>query len=57
MKFNLVEGESHNSKYNRFVEGYNSNKSWKEIDKEFTKQMSLKLYTEAIKNKDIKARL
>lgn len=57
MKFNLVEGESHNSKYNRFVECYNSNKSWKEIDKEFTKQMSLKLYTEAIKNKDIKARL
>lgn len=57
MKFNLVEGESHNSKYHRFVECYNSNKSWREITKEFTKQMSQKLYTEAIEKKDIEARL
>lgn len=57
MKFNLVEGESHNSKYHRFVEYYNSNKSWREITEEFTKQMSQKLYTEAIEKKDIEARL
>jgi hypothetical protein len=56
MKFNLIEGESYESKYDRFVELYNSKTPWSEIYQEFTKSMAQKIYTDAKQNRHLRIR-
>lgn len=56
IKFNLIEGDTHQDKYERFVEMYNQNKKWVELETEFTKVMAKKLYHEAKNNQDIMGR-
>lgn len=56
MKFNLIAGESYESKYDRFVKLYNSQAPWKEIYQEFTKSMAQKIYDDAKANQHLRAR-
>lgn len=56
MKFNIVEGDYHITEYKQFVESYNSNKTWKELECSFGKQMAQKLFIKAKENCDVVGR-